>query len=93
MASAFLFLAGLALLIYAAELVVRGSSQLALSLGIRPLILGITVVAVGTSAPELAVGITASLDGSGGLAVGNIAGTDDGERALAEVVNEILEIA
>lgn len=76
MASTLLVLAGLALLIYAAELVVCGSSQLALAVGVRPLVLGITVVAIGTSAPELAVGITAALGGSGGLAVGNIAGTN-----------------
>lgn len=76
MASFLLFVTGLAVLIYAAELVVRGGSQLALSLGIRPLILGITVVAIGTSTPELAVGLTAASSGSGGIAVGNIAGTN-----------------
>lgn len=67
---------GLAVLIGGAELVVRGATRLAVSLGVRPLVLGITVVAVGTSAPELAVGITASWQGNGGLAVGNIAGTN-----------------
>ncbi len=71
-----LFGAGLALLILAAELIVRHGSSLALALGVNPLVLGLTIVAVGTSAPELAVGITASLGGSGALAVGNIAGTN-----------------
>jgi len=71
-----LFGAGLALLIFAAELIVRHGSSLALALGMSPLVLGLTIVAVGTSAPELAVGITASLGGSGALAVGNIAGTN-----------------
>lgn len=71
-----LFVLGLAVLVVAAELVVRGASQLALSLGVKPLLLGLTVVSVGTSAPELAIGITASLQGSGSLAVGNIAGTN-----------------
>lgn len=71
-----LFGAGLALLIIAAELVVRHGSVLALALGVSPLVLGLTIVSIGTSAPELAVGITASLGGSGGLAVGNIAGTN-----------------
>ncbi|MEY4641513.1 MAG: hypothetical protein RLZZ227_1507 [Pseudomonadota bacterium] len=71
-----LFGAGLALLIFGAELVVRYGSALALAFGVQPVILGLTVVALGTSAPELAVGITAALGGSGGLAVGNIAGTN-----------------
>lgn len=71
-----LFGAGLALLIFAAELIVRHGSSLALAFGVNPLILGLTIVAVGTSAPELAVGITASYTGSGALAVGNIAGTN-----------------
>ncbi|MCC7250560.1 MAG: calcium/sodium antiporter [Hyphomicrobium sp.] len=70
------FAAGLGLLVVAAEMVVRGASRLAASLGVEPLLLGLTVVAVGTSIPELAVGITASLQGSGALAVGNIAGTN-----------------
>lgn len=69
-------IAGLALLIVAAEIVVRGASRLAASLGVGPLVLGLTVVSIGTSAPELAVGITAGLHGSGSLAVGNIAGTN-----------------
>lgn len=70
------FTAGLALLLIGAELVVRGGTRLALSLGVKPLLLGLTVVAIGTSTPELAVGITASREGSGALAVGNIAGTN-----------------
>ncbi len=70
------FLAGLAFLIVGADLVVRQTTQLAVSLGVRPLVLGLTVVAIGTSFPELAVGITASIQGSGSLAVGNIAGTN-----------------
>lgn len=76
MSALLLFGAGLALLIVAAELVVRHGSALALALGVSPLVLGLTIVSVGTSAPELAVGITASVAGSGGLAVGNIAGTN-----------------
>lgn len=71
-----LLLAGLALLAVGAEMVVRGASRLAASLGITPMILGLTVVAIGTSLPELAVGIIASRQGSPGLAVGNIAGTN-----------------
>ncbi len=71
-----IFIAGFLLLVVGAELVVRGGSRLAALLGIKPLIIGLTVVSIGTSVPELAVGITASLQGSGSLAVGNIAGTN-----------------
>lgn len=57
-------------------MVVRGASRLSASLGISSLVLGLTVVSIGTSMPELAVGITASWQGNGALAVGNIAGTN-----------------
>ena len=70
------FLAGLVVVIVGAEFIVRGGSRVAALLGVSPMILGLTVVAIGTSTPELAVGLTASAEGSGGLAVGNIAGTN-----------------
>lgn len=70
------FIAGLVIIILAAEFVLRGASRLAARLGIKPIIIGLTVVSVGTSVPELAVGITAVSEGSGSLAVGNIAGTN-----------------
>lgn len=73
---ALLIISGLILLVAGADMVVRGASFLAASMGVRPIVLGITVVAIGTSVPELVVGITASLQGSGALAVGNIAGTN-----------------
>jgi cation:H+ antiporter len=69
-------LAALLILVLGAELVTRGGSTLAGQLGIRPILIGLTVVAVGTSAPELAVGIEAALQGAGALAIGNIAGTN-----------------
>lgn len=68
--------AGLAGLVVGAELVVRGGSELAARLGIAPLVIGLTVVAIGTSAPELAVGIDAALREEGELAVGNVVGTN-----------------
>ena len=71
-----LFLAGLAGLIAGAELLVRGASKLALSFGISPLVVGLTVVAFGTSSPELAVSVGASLDGRTDLAVGNVVGSN-----------------
>ncbi|PBN42904.1 calcium/sodium antiporter [Sphingobium sp. D43FB] len=67
---------GLTALIAGAELLVRGGSALAARLGISPLLIGLTVVALGTSTPELAVGIDAAVQGNGSLAVGNIAGTN-----------------
>lgn len=71
-----LFLVGLLAVIGGAELVVRGGTRIAARLGISPMIIGVTVVAVGTSTPELAIGINAALQGSGSLAMGNIAGTN-----------------
>lgn len=71
-----LIVAGLLALVVGAELVLRAAAKLATMLGVKPLLVGLTIVSVGTSAPELAVGITASLEGQGGLAVGNIAGTN-----------------
>ena len=68
--------AGLAVLVLGAELLTRGAVSVAQKLRIAPIIIGITIVAVGTSAPELAVGIDAGLMGNGALAVGNIAGTN-----------------
>jgi cation:H+ antiporter len=74
--SALLILAGLAGLLVGAELLVRGSTALAFRLGIRPIVIGLTVVSLGTSLPELAIGIDAARQGSPGLAVGNIVGTN-----------------
>ncbi|MEO6199994.1 MAG: calcium/sodium antiporter [Cryobacterium sp.] len=70
------FLIGLLAVIGGAELVVRGGTRIAERFGISPMVVGVTIVAMGTSAPELAIGIDAALRGSGSLAVGNIAGTN-----------------
>jgi cation:H+ antiporter len=69
-------LAGLLVLVLGAELLTRGGAVLARQLGLSPMIIGLTVVAIGTSTPELAVGIDAALKGNGAIAVGNIAGTN-----------------
>ncbi len=66
---------GLAALVAGAELQVRGASRLALSFGISPLVVGLTVVAFGTSAPEVAVSVGAVLDGRVDIAVGNVVGS------------------
>lgn len=70
------FLAGLVIIIVGAELLLRGASHIATLLKIKPIIIGLTIVSVGTSMPELAVGITAATEGKGTLAIGNIAGTN-----------------
>jgi cation:H+ antiporter len=67
---------GLVLLYFGAEWLVKGSSELAIRLGISPLVVGLTVVAFGTSAPELVVSVKANLDGQGGMAIGNVVGSN-----------------
>ena len=67
---------GLVTLYYGAEYLVKGSSELALSMGISPLVVGLTVVAFGTSAPELVVSVKANLEGNGGMAIGNVVGSN-----------------
>lgn len=71
-----IFLGGLVVIIVGADILLRGAARLAAMLKLKPLLIGMTVVAVGTSAPELAVGITAVVEGRGQLAVANIAGTN-----------------
>ncbi|MCB1472701.1 MAG: calcium/sodium antiporter [Rhodobiaceae bacterium] len=71
-----LFVAGLALLMVAGDLLVRGSVGIADRMSIPPLVIGLTVVAFGTSAPELVVCINAALAGSPAIAIGNIVGSN-----------------
>jgi cation:H+ antiporter len=69
-------LAGLVLLYFGAEGLVRGSSSLALRLGLSPLVVGLTVVAFGTSSPELMVSLKAALAGQADISVGNVVGSN-----------------
>lgn len=71
-----MFLVGLVLLVIGANALVRGSSKLALSFGISPLVVGLTIVAFGTSAPEVAVSVGAALDGNTDIAIGNVVGSN-----------------
>ena len=73
----FLMLAlGLVTLVVGADAMVRGASRLAVTFGISPLVVGLTVVAFGTSAPELAVSVGATLGGNPDLAIGNVIGSN-----------------
>ncbi|MEJ2217435.1 MAG: calcium/sodium antiporter [Gemmatimonadota bacterium] len=76
LADAVRFLVGLAFLVWGAERLVRGSSSLARRLGVPPVVLGLTVVAFGTSSPELAVSIGAALAGRPEIALGNVVGSN-----------------
>lgn len=71
-----LFVGGAVLLILGAEFLVKGASRLALSAGISPLVVGLTVVAFGTSAPELAVTVGSAVSGEGDVALGNVVGSN-----------------
>ncbi|MBE0670205.1 MAG: calcium/sodium antiporter [Anaerolineales bacterium] len=70
------FVGGLVILILGAEWLVRGASRLAAKVGISPLVIGLTVVAFGTSSPEMAVSVQSSLAGQSDIAVGNVVGSN-----------------
>lgn len=67
---------GMVLLYGAAEALVRGASRLAESLGLAPLVVGLTVVAFGTSAPEMVVSVVGAVEGRTGVALGNVIGSN-----------------
>ena len=69
-------LIGLVMLLVAGDLIVRGAVNMALRLGVPALIVSLTIVAFGTSAPELLVSIDAVLRDAGGLALGNVVGSN-----------------
>ncbi len=81
--SSFLLVAGIVILIIGGDLLVRGAAALARHWGVPPLIVGLTIVAFGTSAPELVVAVQAVLRGSGELASGNIVGSNIANVLLA----------
>lgn len=72
----FLLVVGFGMLVKGADWFVDGSSGIARRLGIPQLVVGLTIVAMGTSAPEAAVSITAALKGNAGIAVGNVVGSN-----------------
>ncbi len=76
LSTALLAVTGIALLYYGGDWLVRGASGLALRLGLTPLAIGLTVVAFGTSAPELVVSLSAVISGANDIAVGNVVGSN-----------------
>ena len=75
-------LAGLVILVWSADRFVLGAAATARIMGISPLVIGLTIVSLGTSAPEMFVSTMAALDGAGGLAVGNAIGSNIANIAL-----------
>ena len=73
---AILIVGGLVLLFFGADWLVKGAVTMSLHLGLSPLIVGLTVVALGTSLPEALVSVQASLDNQGGIALGNVIGSN-----------------
>ena len=71
-----MFVLGLVVLVVGADVMVRGASRLAVSFGVSPLVVGLTVVAFGTSAPEMAVSVGSALAGTPDLAIGNVVGSN-----------------
>lgn len=74
--SVFFVLSSLVLLYFGASWLVKGSSSLALKAGVSPLVAGLTVVAFGTSSPELVVSINAAISGHSNIAIGNVVGSN-----------------
>ena len=84
-------LIGFLLLYFGAEWLVKGSSSLARSLGVTPVVIGLTVVAFGTSAPELVVSLVSSIQGKSMIAVGNVVGSNICNIALVLGVSALFQ--
>lgn len=80
--ASFAILAGLIILVWSADKFVLGAAATAKQLGMSPLLIGMTIVSLGTSAPEIFVSATASLQGSGVLAIGNAIGSNIANMGL-----------
>lgn len=74
--TALLFVGGLVVLVFGAEVMVRGASRLAAILGVSPLVIGLTIVAFGTSSPEIAVSVQSALAGQADISIGNVIGSN-----------------
>lgn len=86
----FLFTIGIASLLAGGEILVRGSSRFARGLGINPVIIGLTIIAFGTSSPEFVVCLTAALKGSSDITLGNIIGSNIANIALILGISSVI---
>lgn len=77
-----LLIGGLAVLVLSGEVLVRNAAGLAIKASIPPVIVGLTIVSIGTSAPEIFASVRAALEGNPGLAVGNVVGSNIANLAL-----------
>ncbi|PSW18470.1 calcium/sodium antiporter [Photobacterium sanctipauli] len=82
---------GLALLVWSADRLVYGAAALAKNLGVTPLVIGMTILAMGSSAPEMMVSATAALEGKTDTAVGNVLGSNIANIALILGLTAILK--
>lgn len=85
-----LFIAGILLLYYGADYLVKGAANIARILGIKPIVVGLTVVAFGTSMPEFLVGLQAAIRGENDIAVGNIVGSNIANIALILGISAVI---
>ena len=86
-----LLVVGLVLTYFGAEFLIRGSARIARRLGLSPFVIGVTVVAFGTSAPEMFASVKASIDGRGELGVGNVLGSNIANIGLILAVAAIIK--
>ncbi len=84
------FIVGILLLYYGADYLVKGAANIARILGIKPIVVGLTVVAFGTSMPEFLVGLQAAIIGENDIAVGNIIGSNVANIALILGVSAVI---
>ncbi|QLE87274.1 calcium/sodium antiporter [Shewanella sp. Scap07] len=84
-------IAGFIILTLGAEALVKGASQIALKLGITPLVIGLTIVAFGTSAPEFAVSIKAALADNADIAIGNVLGSNIANIGLILAITALIK--
>lgn len=85
-----LLILGLAVLIFGGDLLVKGASGIALKLNIDPMVVGLTVVSLGTSAPELIVSIKSALNGNPDIAMGNVVGSNIANLGLVLAITAIV---
>lgn len=88
--SVFLLIVGLFVLVVGGELLVRGAASIALRLRLSPLVVGLTIVAFGTSAPEMFISVQAALEGSPDLAMGNVIGSNICNLALVLGITAVI---